>query len=228
MRTTARRKTMEKTQKIATKTLVLVSVLTALVIVLQLLGSFIRFGMFSITLVLVPIIIGAAICGPGAGAWLGFAFGMAVLLSGDAASFMAIDPFGTVATVLVKGTAAGFLAGLIYKALASASAKVSANRTPSEKEWAEKTVSALLKYLPVVVAAVVCPLVNTGVFLIGCKLFFYETITEWGLALGFANAAEYMFFGLAGINFIVELVTNMILVPVIVKLLSINNKVFKF
>ena len=228
MRTTARRKTMEKTQKIATKTLVLVSVLTALVIVLQLLGSFIRFGMFSITLVLVPIIIGAAICGPGAGAWLGFAFGMAVLLSGDAASFMAIDPFGTVATVLVKGTAAGFLAGLIYKALASASAKVSANRTPSEKEWAEKTVSALLKYLPVVVAAVVCPVVNTGVFLIGCKLFFYETITEWGLALGFANAAEYMFFGLAGINFIVELVTNMILVPVIVKLLSINNKVFKF
>lgn len=228
MRTTARRKTMEKTQKIATKTLVLVSVLTALVIVLQLLGSFIRFGMFSITLVLVPIIIGAAICGPGAGAWLGFAFGMAVLLSGDAASFMAIDPFGTVVTVLVKGTAAGFLAGLIYKALASASAKVSANRTPSEKERAEKTVSALLKYLPVVVAAVVCPVVNTGVFLIGCKLFFYETITEWGLALGFANAAEYMFVGLAGINFIVELVTNMILVPVIVKLLSINNKMFKF
>lgn len=219
---------MEKTQKIATKTLVLVSVLTALVIVLQLLGSFIRFGMFSITLVLVPIIIGAAICGPGAGAWLGFAFGMAVLLSGDAASFMAIDPFGTVVTVLVKGTAAGFLAGLIYKALASASAKVSANRTPSEKERAEKTVSALLKYLPVVVAAVVCPVVNTGVFLIGCKLFFYETITEWGLALGFANAAEYMFVGLAGINFIVELVTNMILVPVIVKLLSINNKMFKF
>ena len=104
---------MEKTQKISTRTLVLVSVLTALVIVLQLLGSFIRFGMFSITLVLVPIIIGAAICGPGAGAWLGFTFGVAVLLSGDAASFMAVDPVGTVVTVLVKGTAAGLIAGLI-------------------------------------------------------------------------------------------------------------------
>lgn len=219
---------MEKTQKISTRTLVLVSVLTALVIVLQLLGSFIRFGMFSITLVLVPIIIGAAICGPGAGAWLGFAFGMAVLLSGDAASFMAVDPVGTVVTVLVKGTAAGLIAGLIYKVLASASAKLTASRTPSEKEGVKKIVSAMLKYAPVVAAAVVCPVVNTGVFLIGCKVFFYETIAEWGLALGFENAADYMFFGLAGANFIVELITNMILVPVVVRLLSMNKRIFKF
>lgn len=219
---------MEKTQKISTRTLVLVSVLTALVIVLQLLGSFIRFGMFSITLVLVPIIIGAAICGPGAGAWLGFAFGMAVLLSGDAASFMAVDPVGTVVTVLVKGTAAGLIAGLIYKVLASASAKLTASRTPSEKEGVNKFVSAMLKYAPVVAAAVICPVVNTGVFLIGCKVFFYETIAEWGLALGFENAADYMFFGLAGANFIVELITNMILVPVVVRLLSMNKRIFKF
>lgn len=219
---------MEKTQKTSTRTLVLVSVLTALVIVLQLLGSFIRFGMFSITLVLVPIIIGAAICGPGAGAWLGFAFGMAVLLSGDAASFMAVDPVGTVVTVLVKGTAAGLIAGLIYKVLASASAKLTESRTPSEKEGVNKFVSAMLKYAPVVAAAVVCPVVNTGVFLIGCKVFFYETIAEWGLALGFENAADYMFFGLAGVNFIVELITNMILVPVVVRLLSMNKRIFKF
>ena len=219
---------MNNTQKVSTKTLVLVSVLTALVVVLQLLGSFIRFGMFSISLVLVPILIGAAICGASAGAWLGFAFGIAVLLSGDAAAFLAVDPIGTVLTVLVKGTAAGLIAGLIYKALAKVCTEISAKRKTPEGEEANKFVSALLKYLPVVASAIVCPVVNTGIFLIGCRLFFYETIAEWGLALGFANAAEYMFIGLAGLNFVFELLTNMILVPVIIRLLSMNKKFFKF
>ena len=46
-------------QKTSTETLVLGAILTALVVVLQMMGSFIRFGMFSISLVLVPIVIGA-------------------------------------------------------------------------------------------------------------------------------------------------------------------------
>ena len=62
---------MAKTRKISTQTLALGAMLTALVIVLQLLGSFIRFGMFSISLVLIPIVVGAAMCGPAISAWLG-------------------------------------------------------------------------------------------------------------------------------------------------------------
>lgn len=217
-----------KNKQISTKTMVLIAIMTALVIVLQLLGSFIRFGMFSISLVLVPIVIGAAVCGAGAGAWLGLAFGIAVLLSGDAAAFLAVNPFGTIVTVLVKGTVAGFLAGLIYKYLSAFCSAFNEKRQPAKKEWLNKLISALLKYLPVVAAAIVCPLVNTGIFLIGCRLFFYETVAEWGAALGFANAAEYMFVGLAGLNFVFELITNVILAPVIVRLLSINNKIFKF
>ncbi len=208
--------------------MVLIAIMTALVIVLQLLGSFIRFGMFSISLVLVPIVIGAAVCGVGAGAWLGLAFGLAVLLSGDAAAFLAVNPFGTIVTVLVKGTAAGFLAGLIYKHLSTLCTAFIEKREPSKKEWLNKVIAVIFKYLPVVAAAVVCPLVNTGIFLIGCRLFFYETIAEWGVALGFANAAEYMFIGLAGLNFVFELITNVVLAPVIVRLLSINKKIFKF
>ena len=48
--------------KIRTEKVVLGAVLTALVVVLQMLGAFIRFGPFSISLVLVPIVIGAAMC----------------------------------------------------------------------------------------------------------------------------------------------------------------------
>ena len=66
-----------------TQKIVGLGLFTAIVIVLQLMGSFIRFGTFSISLVLVPVVIGAALYGAGAGAWLGFVFGVVVLLSGD-------------------------------------------------------------------------------------------------------------------------------------------------
>ena len=100
-----------------TKTMVGIGLFTAIVVVLQLLGGGIRFGIFSISLVLVPIVVGAAIYGWQAGAWLGFAFGMTVLLSGDANAFMVVDPLATVLVVLVKGTLCGLIAGLMYKLL---------------------------------------------------------------------------------------------------------------
>jgi len=189
---------MSTERKQQTRVLVLGAVFTALVIILQLLGSFIRFGMFSVSLVLLPIIIGAATCRYKIGAWLGFVFGMAVLLSGDATAFLTIDYWGTIATVLVKGTLCGLLAGLTYKVL-------------------EK----FNRYLAVMAAAIVCPIVNTGIFLLGCKLFFFETIKTWGAAAGFNNAVAYMFLGLAGGNFLFELGTNLILSPAVVRVLKL-------
>ena len=90
------------------------SVMTAMVVILQLLGTFIRFGTFAISPVLVPIVAGVIIGGAYAGAWLGLAFGVTVLLSGDAAFFLAVNPIGTVITVLVKGLLCGLCAGLVY------------------------------------------------------------------------------------------------------------------
>lgn len=189
-------------RKLQTQKIVLGAVLTALVIILQLMGSFIRFGPFSISLVLIPIVTGAATCGVGIGGWLGFVFGAAVLMSGDAATFMSIDVLGTIITVMVKGTACGLAAGLVYKALEKYN-----------------------RYAGVILAAIVCPAVNTAVFLLGCVVFFLETITEWGLAQGYTNVIGYMFLGLAGGNFLFELVSNIILSPVIVRILKIERKV---
>ena len=98
------------------KKMVGIALFTAMVVVLQLVGGVIKVGgLFSISLVLVPIVVGAAVYGWDAGLWLGFSFGAAVLLSGDAGPFMAIDVVGTVVTVLVKGAACGAIAGLAYK-----------------------------------------------------------------------------------------------------------------
>ena len=184
-----------------TKNMVGIGLFTAIVMVLQFLGGGIKFGMFSISLVLVPIVVGAALYGWKAGACLGFAFGVAVLLSGDAAAFMVVDPLATVLVVLVKGAACGFFAGLLYKLF-----------------------SKIHNVFAVFAAAVICPVVNTGVFLLGCQFFFLETISEWGTALGYENAAAYMFLGLAGVNFLIELCVNILLAPVIVRLIKIGSK----
>ena len=184
-----------------TRTLTGVAIFTALVVVLQLLGSFIKFGPFSISLTLIPIVVGAALFGPSAGAWLGFIFGVTVLLSGDAAPFLVVSVFGTVLTVLVKGALAGLLAGLVYKALKGTNVWVAS-----------------------VCAALVCPVVNTGVFLIGCKLFFMDTIAAWAEALGFESVGSYMIFGLVGGNFLFEVLFNILLSPVIVRLIKIANR----
>lgn len=191
-----------KTKKTSVQMLTFGAVLTALVIILQLMGAFIRFGPFSISLVLIPIVIGAATCGASMGAWLGFVFGVVVLISGDAAAFLAVNIPGTIITVLLKGTACGLCAGLVYKLIAKYN-----------------------RLVGVAAAAIVCPIVNTGVFLLGCWLFFYETIAAWAMGLGFGeNVAAYMFLGLAGGNFLFELGINILLSPVIVRLLGIRSK----
>ena len=184
-----------------TKTIVGIGMFTAIVVVLQLLGGGIRFGMFSITLVLLPIVVGAALYGWQAGAWLGFAFGATVMLSGDANAFLSVSVVGTVLVVFAKGTLCGLIAGLIYKLLAKCN-----------------------RVVAVVAAAVCCPVVNTGVFLLGCQIFFLPTIREWAAMAGYENAGTYMFLGLAGINFLIELGTNIVLAPVITQLIKQGKK----
>lgn len=187
----------------AVKKIAISGILTALVVVLQMMGQFIKFGPFAISLVLIPIVIGAALCGPKVSTWLGFVFGVAVLFT-DAAAFLAISVVGTVVTVLLKGALCGLAAGLVYKMLENKN-----------------------KYLAVTVAAVVCPIVNTGVFLLGCVVFFLDTIKQWGAGAGFENVAEYLIIGMVGLNFLVELATNVVLSPVVVRLLSISKKLYK-
>ena len=186
-----------------TERLVLCAILTAIVVVLQVIAIITRAVLpaFAINLVLIPIVIGAAVGGVRVGAWLGFVSGVAVLISGDAASFLAIDIFGTIVTVLLKGTVSGIAAAATYKLL--------------EKKN---------KYLAVFASAIICPLTNTGVFLLGCFTFFMDTIREWGDGLGYHNAFAYILLGMIGINFIIELVLNVILSPAVIRLIKIKEK----
>ena len=192
---------MNKTNRDRIVKLTGIALFSAIVVVLQLLGSFIRFGPFSISLVLIPIVVGAAVYGMGAGAWLGFVFGVVVLISGDAAAFLAINPIGTIVTVLLNGILAGLAVDLVYRLLKN-----------------------INKYVAVVSSAIVCPLVNTAVFLLGCRLFFFETVTEWA---GGSDVFTYMIVGLVGWNFVFELGFNILMSPGIVRLIDIGTSKFR-
>ena len=65
-----------------TRKLTGLAIFTAVIVVLQILCTFVRFGPFSITLALTPIVIGAAVYGAGSGAFLGFVMGLVVLITG--------------------------------------------------------------------------------------------------------------------------------------------------
>lgn len=185
-----------------TRKLVTIGVLTTLVVIFQLIASmFVRLGMFSVSLVLVPIVIGGAMYGVATGAWLGFVFGGIVLLSGDAQPFLVINPLGAILTVFVKGIACGMFAALIFKAI-----------------------TKINEYAAVIIAAAVCPIVNTGFFIIGTLLFFMPTVTEWAKTAGAESAIEFIIFGMIGLNFVFELIVNIVLSPVILKLLNYRKQ----
>ena len=187
----------------STETMVLGAVMTALVIILQLLGSFTAFfGPFSTAVALIPIAIGAIMCGPAIGAWLGFVFGIVVIASGGAALFLAFDIPGTIVTVMVKGTACGLAAGLVYKLVS---------------KW-NRIVAAFA-------AAIVCPLVNTGLFLLGCAVFFLDDVVGIAEAAGSPETGMAVFIGFAMANFLIEILTNTLLSPVIARLLRIKKKI---
>lgn len=188
------------TKRFDTSTIVGLGLLTAIVVVLQALAVGIRFGVFNITLVLVPIIVGAALYGKAAGAWLGFVFGVVVLFT-DAGAFLAVSVPGTIVTCILKGTLAGLSAGAVYRLV---------NR--------KNSVAAA------VTAGIVSPLVNTGVFILGCAVFFMDTISEWAAGSGFENAWAYMLTAFVGVNFLVEMATNLILSSAVVLIVRVGQK----
>ncbi len=192
----------KQNKRMSTETLVLASLMTALVVVFQCLATYTAFfGPFSTAIGLIPIVIGAAMCGPAVGAWLGFVFALVVILTGGANLFFAFSIPGTIITVFGKGIACGYASGLVYKLL-------------KEKN---KVVAAVL-------SALVCPIVNTGIFLLGSAIFFMPFAQKIADLLGMAKSGFGIFIALALGNFLFEIGMNVVLSPIIVRVLDMIKK----
>lgn len=185
------------------------AMLVALVVVLQVFGGFIKFGPFSLSLVLIPVVIGSVVLGVKGGAILGFVFGLVVVIQCamgiDAGGFIlwGINPFLTALICLVKGTAAGLVPGIIYKLF-----------NKNSESNTRHIVGAVL-------AAVSAPVVNTGLFLIGLSAFFNSTLVSWS---GGMNIWLYIITGLVGINFVIEFSVNAIVSPAISTIIKAITK----
>lgn len=185
--------------------MVLVSILAALVVVFQCISNVIKIGPVSITLTLIPVVLGGCLVGKKWGAALGFLFGVVVTAFvvtgtdvGGNMLFVA-NPILTVLLCLVKGTAAGFVSTLVYELVAKKN-----------------------QNLGVMLAAMIAPVVNTGIFVIGMVLFYAETLSAWA---GGQNVMLYILTGLAGWNFVVEFAVSAILSPTIAMVIRKIRKV---
>ena len=183
------------------KRMVGIASLAAVVVVLQLIANYIPGpGGVSITLALIPLVIGAIIYGPSGGAILGVIMGGIILTAPSTASFLNVRPIITVILCLVKTGVAGYVSGLVFNLLKKHNLVVA-----------------------VVISSILVPILNTGIFSIGCMLFYMETLTEWA---GGSNAITFLFLTMIGINFIIEFVINSVLSPTILYIVKIVSKNF--
>ena len=180
----------------------MLALLSALVVVLTMVCTVIKFGPFSITLALTPIILGAALYGAYAGAVLGFVFSLVVYVTGllgwDGGFILLMMDYSAIGTTFIclfKGTAAGLAAGFFYKILHK---RTSLGAT--------------------VAASVAAPIVNTGLFALAMMSIFYgflsQNVTEGQSPIGI------LFLSWIGVNFIIEFITNIALSGVLLRVID--------
>ena len=98
----------------------------------------------------------------------------------------------TILLCLVKAGLAGFVPGLIYKALK--------NRN---------------SFVATILSAVSAPIVNTGIFIAGAYFLLYEQINTNFASPSGVSMVYFLFIGCAGINFVVEFLLNAVFSPAI-------------
>lgn len=194
--------------KISTLQLTELAILLALVIALQSVSSF---GLVTLCLCLVPITLGAILLDWKLGGMLGFAFGLVAIFWGIVGKDMftfylfSANPIMTILICLIKGSLAGMVPAFIYRALKGYNPLVAS-----------------------IAAAISAPVVNTGIFAIGCLIIQGDVIYTMG-QLGFSYDPNTMsFFALLfGViitaNFFLELLINVVFAPSLNKLENIIN-----
>lgn len=174
------------------------AILLALVVVLQSISSL---GVIPLCLCLVPITLGAVVLDWKCAGILGFAFGVVALFWGIVGKdvftlyLFQASPVMTILICIVKGTLAGILPALVFNALKGKN-----------------------HLLASIAAAITAPIVNTGVFALGCLIIREDVIATAGkLGVEAVNFATLLFVAIIGVNFFIELLINAVFAPALDK-----------
>ena len=198
-------------KKFSTKQLVEMALLTAIIILLAFTPiGYIRTLGLEITLIVVPVTVGAVTLGPSAGAVLGAVFGITSFIqcfgmSQFGAALLSMQPLLTCVVCDVPRILMGWLTGCIYQGLK----KTGKLRGPS-----------------VVIANLAGPVLNTVLFMGTLVLLFYQTEYIQGIAgaLGVTNAFAFVA-AFVGVNGVVEAVACFVVGSAVSKALMAALKV---
>ena len=184
------------------------ALLSAIIILLQQIVIPLPGGL-TLSLVLVPLVVGAVLYGPAAGALLGGVFGVVVtilVITGRAGALSTMmwvaNPFVTAFVCILKGVAAGWTAGLVAAAFKKR------------------------RMVGIVLAAMAAPIVNTGIFVLGMLTVFRGVMMEFAASIGMGgtSAVYFALVVLVGVNFLVEFAANLILAPTIAAIVKAVRK----
>lgn len=149
-----------KTKKFTTQYMVQLALMIAIILLMSFTPlGYLKVGPLSMTLLTVPVAVGAIVLGPVGGLICGLTFGLtsfysAMTSGGFATMLLQISVFGTFVTCVVARVLDGWLTGLIFEAL--------------HKNKKTQKVSYYI-------AALCCPLLNTLFFMSSIVLFFYNS-----------------------------------------------------
>ena len=197
---------MKKNSFFSAKNVTTLAILLALVIVLQAFGGSFNIGAVTLNFTLIPLVLGAIVLGPLAGAFLGFASGVVVLIQvilAPAGFYYIIwtnSPFVTTMICLVKTTVAGFVSGWLFRLL--------------EKKN---------RYAAIFIASGIVPIINTGLFILGC-LCMWDTIA---LVSAGENVFVFILVGLVTFNFFIEFAINLLVAPGLHTVYGVVEKQFR-
>ncbi len=187
-----------------TKKLTTLAILSAVTVVLQLLSGLLTGILpFSLSLVLIPISVAAWYYGISGGLILGGAFGITVFiqcvtgLDQTGLYLYTLDPLATFALSFGRCLLVGLIIGLVGRL---------------------KNNNTALKYI----YAAFAPTMNTTVFVALYSLLFNDVLV--GAASSYESVMSFIIVGLVGINYIIELALNVIILPPLLKALDKYNK----
>lgn len=189
------------------KKLTYFAVLTALTVVLQLLGNTVRIGIVTLNFSLIPIVLAAILLGVWYGTALGAITGLIILLhcgilgaDGFTNVLFATDPVVITLVCVVKTALAGTVSALLFKLL---------NKRNG--------------FLATAVASGIVPIINSGVFILGMLCIIPSLYNAGFLAEG-ANAFAGIVIGFVGLNFVFEFALNVIVVPALYRVIGIVDR----
>ncbi len=191
----------------ATRKLTYFAVLTAITIVLQLVGNTVRVGIVTLNFSLIPIVLAGILLGVWYGTALGAITGLIILLhngvlgaDGFTNVLFATDPVVIILVCILKTAVAGAVSGLLFKAIRHKNAFVAS-----------------------LLASASVPVVNSGLFIVG-MLFITKSLYSVGFIAEGANAFSTIVLGFVGLNFVFEFAVNLIVAPAIYRVISVVDK----